>query len=248
MKKIITVWLAITVAIMFTSCKKLPQENSSTTLSDTSTITSIYSELTNNEETTSADETNSEPTPTVSKNESVASTPVPTPSVSKEDSNISSTETRKVVQLADPDTGISWDGVSPIIYTYPDGTTGTEKRDGATYEQVPGLIDTYTIPRDSVEREIGTICPVCQKEIQYLSGGKYCSQKKRCEYCIECGIYINAYTCHTCAQNFDYIFCRQCGKKGGDGRNGTCGSWLEDIDCPNCGEHVEAYTCHTCDE
>ncbi len=51
------------------------------------------------------------------------------------------------VQAADPETGISWDGVSPIIYTYPDGTTGTEKREGASYEKYPNMFTTIvTVP------------------------------------------------------------------------------------------------------
>lgn len=41
-------------------------------------------------------------------------------------------------------------------------------------------------------------------------------------------------------------YCQECGKKPGDGSNGTCVQFLHACDCPNCGEHVEANTCHTC--
>ena len=150
-------------------------------------------------------------------------------------------------QLADPETGISWDGVSPIIYTYEDGTTGTEKRDGATYEGAPGMITTYNIPRDLADREIGTICPMCQKEIQVLSKGKYCTQNYRKGYCGECSVSIQPYTCHTCATYENNRFCSYCGKTSGDGTNGTCARWvMGDVDCPTCGEHVKVHTCHTC--
>lgn len=43
-----------------------------------------------------------------------------------------------------------------------------------------------------------------------------------------------------------YKYCQTCGKKVGDGRNGTCAVFVVDVDCPNCGEHVHAWECHTC--
>ncbi|MDD4493872.1 MAG: hypothetical protein PHV32_05925 [Eubacteriales bacterium] len=41
-------------------------------------------------------------------------------------------------------------------------------------------------------------------------------------------------------------YCQDCGKKPGDGSNGTCAQFLHACNCPNCGEWVEANTCHTC--
>ena len=41
-------------------------------------------------------------------------------------------------------------------------------------------------------------------------------------------------------------YCQDCGKKPGDGRNGTCVQFIQAANCPNCGEFVEARTCHTC--
>lgn len=41
-------------------------------------------------------------------------------------------------------------------------------------------------------------------------------------------------------------YCQDCGKKLGDGRNGTCVQFVVADNCPNCGEYVEAWTCHTC--
>ena len=101
-----------------------------------------------------------------------------------------------VVQMADPDTGISWDGKSAIVYTYLDGSTGTTPKPGATYEQVPGI--KCTIPQSNASSEYDGICS-------------------------------------------------KCGKKEGDGTNGTCVQWLmKDVDCPSCGAHVQVRTCHTC--
>lgn len=42
------------------------------------------------------------------------------------------------------------------------------------------------------------------------------------------------------------LYCQKCGKKNGDGSNGTCAQFINACDCPLCGEHVDARTCHTC--
>lgn len=41
-------------------------------------------------------------------------------------------------------------------------------------------------------------------------------------------------------------YCQDCGKKPGDGRNGTCAQFVQAANCQNCGEFVKANTCHTC--
>ena len=41
-------------------------------------------------------------------------------------------------------------------------------------------------------------------------------------------------------------YCQTCGKKCGDGRNGTCVQFVINCTCPNCGEQVKAWTCHYC--
>ena len=40
--------------------------------------------------------------------------------------------------------------------------------------------------------------------------------------------------------------CQDCGKKTGDGSNGTCAQFVNADNCPNCGKHVPSWTCHTC--
>lgn len=42
-------------------------------------------------------------------------------------------------------------------------------------------------------------------------------------------------------------YCQNCGKKCGDGKNGTCVTFNVDIYCPNCGKHVKAWICHYCE-
>jgi len=42
-------------------------------------------------------------------------------------------------------------------------------------------------------------------------------------------------------------YCQTCGKKTGDGKNGTCVQFVNDCYCPNCGKFVKARTCHTCE-
>lgn len=41
-------------------------------------------------------------------------------------------------------------------------------------------------------------------------------------------------------------YCQTCGRKTGDGKNGTCVQFVNDCNCPNCGKFVKARTCHTC--
>lgn len=103
-----------------------------------------------------------------------------------------------VVQIANTDTGISWDGKSQIIYTYPDGTTGTKKKVGATYEQVPGIVATV-IDENSLKEEFNPNCDKCGKTmgdgtngtcLSYWTGGDHA--------CPHCSVIIPVKTCHTC--------------------------------------------------
>jgi len=42
------------------------------------------------------------------------------------------------------------------------------------------------------------------------------------------------------------FYCQVCGKRNGDGTNGTCVQFVNDTYCPNCGHFAKANTCHTC--
>ncbi len=260
MKKIIALLLSFAIAVAFTACKTLPQESSSATESTPSTFTSVYSELESSEETTSTDQTSKEPT-SISSQEQTSTVAPPTPSSvpsSSTNSGGPSQSTNKVVHpisglplkdRANPETGLSWDGVSPIIYTYPDGTTGTEPKDGATYEYLPGWIETYKVLRDAIGREVGSICTHCGKTVGTYSSGTKCEQNARAFYCCCCGVFVEAFTCHTCAFITNEIpYCTHCGKISGDGLNGTClRYWAGNgNECPNCGDFVSVKICHTC--
>lgn len=251
MKKIITVWLAITVAIMFTSCKTLPQENSSTTPSDTSTITSIYSELTNNEETTStvvSQESSSLCSQDESSSASVTNSSAGASTNSSEEHSGSENKVLHPISglpfkgRADPKTGLSWDGVSPIIYTYTDGTTGTEKREGATYECLPGMINTVDEVLENMPEDDGVHCVYCGKVGGNGTNGTCCRWLLGDVDCPICGEHVKVRTCHTCTRG-----CRYCGKPTGDGTNGTCyrDVW-DNTKCPSCNADVPNDTCHTC--
>ncbi len=151
------------------------------------------------------------------------------------------------VTQADPKTGLSWDGKSPIIYTYTDGTTGTEPKDDATYEFVPGIKHGYTVFKDGNNRPLGSICNDCGKKVGNGDIGPHtCYQTNYPEYCFYCGAWLEANTCHSCKSNDHH--CTDCGKVMGDGLNGTCLSYWAGGDhvCFNCGETIPANTCHTC--
>ena len=203
MKNSIILLLVLTLSIVFASCKTLPQENSSATESTTSTFSSIYSELESMESSATDthldaqssfsvqdESTTSNATSTVSKDETFVSTP-------NTSSDTSSSDAPKVVQLADPETGISWDGVSPIIYTYPDGTTGTEKRDGATYEGIPGMWTTINLAAENYVSEYDGTCKRCGKKGWDGTNGTCGSWLEDID-CPNCGEHVEAYTCHTC--------------------------------------------------
>ena len=109
-----------------------------------------------------------------------------------------STETAQVVQRANTDTGISWDGKSSIVYTYTDGTTGTTPKDGATYEVLPGLTNTYVAPKEDVEQASEGICSECGRKEGDGSNGTCLQFWAHDDVCPHCGIAVPVNTCHTC--------------------------------------------------
>lgn len=128
-------------------------------------------------------------------------------STGKNDTSSSSTNpvVGKYVGPANTATGVSWDGVSPIIYTYTDGTTGTKPKDGATYESRPGVTSTYTgyvvgsnaeIPADGVFHceHCGKVCGDGSRGtcVRWLVGGNHT--------CKSCGKTVPGNVCHTCGE------------------------------------------------
>lgn len=97
---------------------------------------------------------------------------------------------------ADPDTGISWDGVSPILYYYEDGTTGYEPREGAKYEWYPGVWITYHEPVVS-----DRCCNVCGRPYGDGRNGT-CICRLLVDWdCEFCGTHVEAGECHTCPED-----------------------------------------------
>ena len=109
--------------------------------------------------------------------------------------------------LTTTNTGTNANG--EIIYTYPDGTTGTVPKDGAIYEMVPGVWVEYD--EDALDSSM------TEEEKEAADKGIF--------------------------------YCSHCGKKCGDGTNGTCRYWLTggNHTCPNCGDIVPGGECHSCD-
>ena len=105
---------------------------------------------------------------------------------------------KKYVRDADPETGISWDGESKIIYRTAEGQT-TEKTYGGYYELRPDEWVQLSYPTE--KEEITDKCVHCGKTrgdgtnntcLRYsLTGGDI--------LCPNCGKSIPAKTCHTCA-------------------------------------------------
>ena len=112
----------------------------------------------------------------------------------------------RYVQDANPETGISWDGESPILYTYKDGTTGYEPQPGAIYEEYPGMYAMIPDPEDPEDDPYwtpeGYLCMHCGK----FSGD---GTNGTCSYwlvggpvtCPNCGESVPGYTCHTCKED-----------------------------------------------
>ena len=250
MKKTITLLLLLAIAVVFSACTN-PQK----TFSKTQSLTSNSSFLDTNSKINNVEEVTSPPD--ISNNEETSTTTSSTNSSTNTSQGISFGE-NKVFHptsglpfkcLADTKTGLSWDGVSPIIYTYPDGATGTEPKDGATYECLPGWIETYKVIRDGVGRIEGTICSMCGRKVGIDNNINVCYQKSSNAFCEQCGTYTMANTCHFCTgvEN-NTFYCAICGKIYGDGLNGTClRYWTSgDHNCMWCGETNPSRACHTC--
>lgn len=165
--------------------------------SDSSTVSTPANTSSTNK--TPATNTNSTP----SGSGSTAQNSGNTGSTAENTSSAGSTSSQAtVVQMADPDTGISWDGKSPIIYTYTDGTTGTEMKLGATYEQFPGMTTTITemdMP-DWEPEEYDPNCRHCGKLMGDGTNGTCVRWMMGDIDCPACGAHVSANTCHTCGQ------------------------------------------------
>lgn len=106
-------------------------------------------------------------------------------------------KTKKYVRDADPETGISWDGESKIIYRTAEGLT-TEKTYGGYYEIRPN--EWVQLPYDIKEETVTDKCEHCGKVRGDGTNGT-CIRYSLADgdmTCPNCGKAIPKHTCHTC--------------------------------------------------
>lgn len=109
----------------------------------------------------------------------------------------SAQETKKYVRDADPETGISWDGESKIIYRTAEGLT-TEKTYGGYYEIRPN--EWVQLPYDIKEETVTDKCEHCGRVRGDGTNGT-CIRYSLADgdmTCPNCGKTIPKHTCHTC--------------------------------------------------
>ena len=109
----------------------------------------------------------------------------------------SAQETKKYVRDADPETGISWDGESKIIYRTAEGLT-TEKTYGGYYEIRPN--EWVQLPYEIKEETVTDKCEHCGKVRGDGTNGT-CIRYSLADgdmTCPNCGKTIPKHTCHTC--------------------------------------------------
>ena len=109
----------------------------------------------------------------------------------------SAQETKKYVRDADPETGISWDGESKIIYRTAEGLT-TEKTYGGYYEIRPN--EWVQLPYEIKEETVTDKCEHCGRVRGDGTNGT-CIRYSLADgdmTCPNCGRNIPKHTCHTC--------------------------------------------------
>lgn len=165
----------------------------------TTTVTEDDTSLTTSATTTTATETTTQASVNTTKAQvtkpSVSATTTQKTTTTK---TTATTTSQKATGVADPATGISWDGVSPIIYTYEDGTTGTEPKPGATY-QLTKFITVCILDLSDAPEYDGVHCVHCGKVEGDGSDGtclRYIGSNGH--NCDHCGVFVAPKTCHTC--------------------------------------------------
>ena len=195
--------LAIALGAVFLILRKPNKKEDETPEQNTSSTVSVEEPLKNTENTDSSaaeitdDGTGLKPDETKAdeilssaekKTSSVYNEPVLQPEPEKE---------KKYVKDADPETGISWDGESQIIYRTASGLT-TEKTYGGYYELRPG--EWVLLPYPIEKEEISDKCEYCGR-IRGDGTGGTCLRYSLSDsdmICPNCGAVIPKHTCHTC--------------------------------------------------
>lgn len=195
--------LAIALGAVFLILRKPNKKEDETPEQNTSSTVSVEEPLKNTENSDSSaaeitdDGTGLKPDETKAdeilssaekKTSSVYNEPVLQPEPEKE---------KKYVKDADPETGISWDGESQIIYRTASGLT-TEKTYGGYYELRPG--EWVLLPYPIEKEEISDKCEYCGR-IRGDGTGGTCLRYSLSDSdmtCPNCGAVIPKHTCHTC--------------------------------------------------
>lgn len=195
--------LAIALGAVFLILRKpnkkedeTPEQNTSSTVSveeplkNTENADSSAAEITDDGTGLKPDETKADEilSSADKKTSSVYNEPVLQPEPEKE---------KKYVKDADPETGISWDGESQIIYRTASGLT-TEKTFGGYYELRPG--EWVLLPYPIEKEEISDKCEYCGR-IRGDGTGGTCLRYSLSDSdmtCPNCGAVIPKHTCHTC--------------------------------------------------
>ena len=195
--------LAIALGAVFLILRKPNKKEDETPEQNTSSTVSVEEPLKNTENTDSSaaeitdDGTGLKPDETKAdeilssadkKTSSVYNEPVLQPEPEKE---------KKYVKDADPETGISWDGESQIIYRTASGLT-TEKTFGGYYELRPG--EWVLLPYPIEKEEISDKCDYCGR-IRGDGTNGTCLRYSLSDSdmtCPNCGADIPKHTCHTC--------------------------------------------------
>ncbi len=206
-KALITICIVLSLAIalgaVFLILRKpnkkedeTPEHNTSSTVSveeplkNTENADSSAAEITDDGTGLKPDETKADEilSSAEKKTSSVYNEPVLQPEPAKE---------KKYVKDADPETGISWDGESQIIYRTASGLT-TEKTFGGYYELRPG--EWVLLPYPIEKEEISDKCEYCGR-IRGDGTGGTCLRYSLSDsdmICPNCGAVIPKHTCHTC--------------------------------------------------
>lgn len=195
--------LAIALGAVFLILRKPNKKEDETPEQNTSSTVSVEEPLKNTENTDSSaaeitdDGTGLKPDETKA-DEILSSAEKKTSSVYNEPIlQLEPAKEKKYVKDADPETGISWDGESQIIYRTASGLT-TEKTYGGYYELRPG--EWVLLPYPIEKEEISDKCEYCGR-IRGDGTGGTCLRYSLSDSdmtCPNCGAVIPKHTCHTC--------------------------------------------------
>ena len=108
-------------------------------------------------------------------------------------------EEKEYIQDADPETGLSWDGKSAIIYKLISGETTYEKTYGAYYEIRPD--EWVLLEKPTPKEEWDGTCHHCGKIAGDGTKGTCVRWMMSDQVCPNCKTEVSVNTCHTCKED-----------------------------------------------